>query len=174
MSDKVKFVGEPSRIKEDGDKWILIWPRAGGDIGAHRHTYGQLTPYFKGLKEGRLLATYCTNPGCPIGQGDGDMWLPPRAECPDCSHTMEWKEIPNPVIGEIYTYTWVKRGGTGLEIETPYHQIDVWLPGVGSIFKGYLVDRKDIKIGDKVVARFRTGEDATHTSLDIYWELYEG
>ncbi len=67
--------------------------------------------------------------------------------------------------------TYVERGGTGLEIECPYYQIDVKIQGVATIFKSYLINRRAIEIGDKVRARFRTGEEATHTCLDVYWEL---
>jgi uncharacterized OB-fold protein len=78
----------------------------------------------------------------------------------------------NPVVGKVFTYTFVERGGMGLEIECPYYQIDVLIPGVETIFKGYLVDRPEkLSIGDKVVAKFRTGKNATNTSLDVYWEL---
>ncbi len=43
--------------------------------------------------------------------------------------------------------------------------------GVATILKSYLADRRSINIGDRVRARFRTGPDATHTCLDLYWEL---
>jgi uncharacterized protein len=171
MSDKVKLNTTKSEIKEKGDAWVLIWPRVGDERGSHRHTYGLLTPYFKGLTEGRLMGTLCTNPGCPISKGKGEIWLPPRADCPDCHAKMEWAEVKNPA-GYVYAYTFVERGGTGLEIECPYYQIDVKLPGVCTIVKGWLVNRdKKVKIGDKVKARFRTGADATNTCLDLYWEL---
>jgi uncharacterized OB-fold protein len=169
MSDKVKLKTTPSEITEKGDAWILHFPRFGKE-GTHLHTYGLLTPYFKGLKEGKLLGTRCVNPGCPISKGKGELWIPPRADCPDCHQPMVWDEVKDP-RGYIYAYTYVERGGTGLEIETPYWQIDVKLDGVCSIVKGYLVDRKPIKIGDKVRAKFHTGKDATNTCLDIYWEL---
>ena len=35
----------------------------------------------------------------------------------------------------------------------------------------YTSELDNIKIGDKVKAGFRTGKDATHTALDLYWEL---
>jgi uncharacterized OB-fold protein len=169
MSEKVKLNTTPSKIDEIGEAWVLHFPRF-GEEGTHFHTYGLLSPYFKGLTEGRLLATRCVNPQCPVAKGKGDLWLPPRADCPDCHRPMVWEEIKNPT-GYIYTYTYVERGGTGLEIECPYYQIDVKIEGVGSIVKSYLLDRKPIKIGDKVRARFRTGKDATHTCLDLSWEL---
>jgi uncharacterized OB-fold protein len=129
-----------------------------------------LTPYFKGLAAGKLLATRCINAACPVARGVGDLWLPPRADCPDCHQPMVWREVPNPQ-GYIFAFTQVVRGGTGLEIECPYYQIDVKMDGVCTILKSYLVDRRPIKTGDSVRARFRTGSDATHTCLDLYWEL---
>ena len=98
------------------------------------------------------------------------MWLPPRADCPDCHQPMVWQEIRD-AKGYVYAFTYVERGGTGLEIECPYYQIDVKMEGVGTIVKSYLADRKPIKIGDKVRALFRTGREATNTCLDLYFEL---
>lgn len=170
MSDRVKLNTKQSEIQVKGDAWVIMLPRF-GEIGTHRHTYGLLTPYFKGLTEGKLMGTRCTNPGCPIYKGDGEIWLPPRADCPDCHQPMKWDEVKNPQ-GYIFTYTFVERGGSGIEIETPYYQIDVKIPGVATIVKSWLTNRdKKIKIGDKVRARFLTGSEATNTSLDLYWEL---
>ncbi|HVP38005.1 MAG TPA: OB-fold domain-containing protein [Candidatus Saccharimonadales bacterium] len=169
MSERVKLNTTPSKIDAVGDAWVLNFPRFGAE-GTHFHTYGLLTPYFKGLAEGRLMATRCTHPKCPVYHGKGELWLPPRADCPDCHQPMEWTEVKQPE-GYIYTFTYVERGGTGLEIETPYYQIDVKLPGVATIVKSYLADRRPIKIGDRVRARFRTGAEATHTCLDLYFEL---
>ena len=169
MSDRVRLKTAPSRITATDDVWVLHLPRF-GEEGTHFHTYGMLTPYFKGLAEGRLMATSCVNRGCPIGKGRGEKWLPPRADCPDCHQPMVWQEVVKPE-GYIYTYTYVERGGAGLEIECPYYQIDVKMEGVGTIVKSYLLDRKPIRIGDKVRARFRTGKEATHTCLDLCFEL---
>jgi uncharacterized OB-fold protein len=83
---------------------------------------------------------------------------------------MAWDEVRDPA-GYIYTYTYVERGGTGLEVECPYYQIDVKIDGVCTIVKSYLLNRQPIKIGDRVRARFRTGAEATHTALDLSWEL---
>jgi uncharacterized OB-fold protein len=169
MSDKVELETNPSEITEIGDAWVLHFPRF-GEAGTHFHTYGLLTPYFRGLAEGRLMATRCVHPACPVSAGDGELWLPPRADCPDCHRPMVWRQVADPE-GYVYAYTWVERGGTGLEIECPYYQIDVKIEGVCTILKSYLVDRRPIAIGDRVRARFRTGAEATHTCLDLYWEL---
>lgn len=169
VHDKVTLTGAPSRIQAVGDVWVVENPRFGAD-GTHFHTYGLLTPYFKGLTEGKLLATRCVNRQCPVSRGDGALWLPPRADCPDCHQRMVWQEVRDP-RGYIYTYTQVARGGTGLELECPYYQVDVKLDGVCTILKSYLADRQPIRIGDRVRARFRRGAEATHTALDLYWEL---
>ena len=158
---------KPSQIDVVDGSWVLHVPRFGAE-GTHYHTYGLLTPYFKGLTNGQLLATRCVNPACPISKGNGELWLPPRADCPDCCQPMVWSEIKDP-RGYIYTYTYVERGGTGLEIPCPYYQIDVKLEGVCTIVKSYLDGAGPVKIGDRVKARFRTGSAATHTCLDLYW-----
>ena len=169
-TSRVRLVTEPAKIDvAAGGEWILHFPRF-GEEGTHYHTYGLLTPYFKGLSEGRLMATRCVNVRCPISRGRSELWLPPRADCPDCHQPMVWEEVKD-TRGYIYAYTYVERGGTGLEIECPYYQVDVKMDGVWTIVKSYLLDRKLIKIGDRVKAGFRTGADATHTCLDLYFEL---
>ena len=157
----------PSTVEAAGEAWVVQLPRFGAE-GTHYHTYGRLTPYFKGLAEGRLMGTRCVYPRCPISRGQGELWLPPRADCPDCHQPMEWQECVQP-RGRIYTYTYVERGGTGLELPCPYYQIDVEIEGVGTILKSYLVGAGPVKIGDRVRAGFRTGADATHTCLDLYF-----
>jgi len=169
MNERVKLNTTASKITEKAGAWILHFPRF-GEEGTHLHTYGQLTPYFQGLTHGKLMATKCTNPKDPIYHGKGELWLPPRADCPDCHLPMQWEEVKDPQ-GYIYAFTYVERGGQGLEIECPYYQIDVKIPGVCTIVKSYLADRKPIKIGDKVRAKFRTGAEATNTCLDLYFEL---
>lgn len=169
MCDGVAAAMKRSAISVVRDAWILHVPRL-GEEGTHYHTYGLLTPYFKGLTEGRLVATQCVNVACPISKGDGELWLPPRADCPDCHRLMAWDEVKDP-RGYIYTYTYVERGGSGLEIPCPYYQIDVKVDGVCTIVKSYLEGPGPIRIGDKVSARFRTGSAATHTCLDLYWVL---
>lgn len=168
MSDEivVKYTGKEAAVKEINGAWVIEFPRS----LTHYHTYGKLTPYFKGLTEGKLMATRCTNPKCKISKGKGEMWLPPRADCPDCYDSMEWVELRQPILGSIYSYTLVKRGGTGLEIETPYYQIDIKLEGCCTIPKGYLINtRKEPHIGAKVTPVFRT-KSPSHTCLDIAWK----
>jgi len=169
MSGSTPRVYEPASIDRIGEAWVVHIPRF-GEEGTHFHTYGLLTPYFEGLAEGRLVGTRCVEPTCPVSKGAGELWLPPRADCPDCHRRMTWHELSNPT-GYVYTYTYVERGGTGLEIPCPYYQIDVKLDGVCTIVKSYLDGPGPIQIGDRVRACFRAGASATHTCLDLYWQL---
>ncbi|MEO0077748.1 MAG: hypothetical protein ABIK86_01940 [candidate division WOR-3 bacterium] len=158
----VRLTGVPMKVERTDPAMVIQWPRT----LLHHHTYGLLSPFFEGLKEGVLRATRCTTPGCETG-----LWLPPRADCPDCHARMEWVEMKNPVIGEIFTFTHVEYPGHGIEISYPYYQIDVKIPGVCTVMKGYLV-RGEARIGMKVKAGFRT-RGSTNTILDLYWEPLE-
>ena len=156
---EVHFIGEPAELESE-QPMTLKWPRT----LMHHHTYGLLTPFFEGLKKGILRATRCPNPDCE----EKGLWLPPRADCPDCYSRMEWVDLKNPVIGTVFTHTRVEYPGHGIELTYPYYQIDVEIPGCATIMKGYLV-RGEAKIGMKVKAGFRT-EEPTNTIFDIYWE----
>jgi len=158
---KVHFIGAPSKLtRTDWKEMSIEWPRS----PLHLHTFGKLTKFFEGLKKGELWGTRCANPKC----GEKGIWLPPRADCPDCLQPMKWVKFKNPVIGEIFTFTYVEYPGQGIELSTPYYQIDVKIPGCCTIMKGYLV-RGKAEIGMKVKAGFRT-ENPVNNILDLYWE----
>jgi len=158
---KTKYIGTPLEIMQDDDSGMVVYtPRT----AVHRHTYGKLSPFFRALKKGKLMATKCVNPKCT----EKRMRLPPRADCPDCNQPMEWVEIPKPVIGTIHTFAKLVYPGAGIELQAPYYQIDVEIPGCCTIFKGYLVSGT-AKIGMKVKAGFNT-KKPSNTILDIYWE----
>ena len=114
------------------------------------------------------MATRCSNEKC----AEKRLWIPPRAHCPDCHTEMAWQALPNPVIGTIHTFTEVVYAGTGIELSTPYWQIDVDIPGLATIPKSYLLYGTP-RIGMKVKAEFRT-QKPTNTVLDYYWVPYEG
>ncbi len=159
----VKFIGQITKIRQSEPATVIEWPRS----ITHVHTYGMLSPFFKGLREGKLVATRCPNGSCP----EKRLWIPPRAHCPDCHAEMIWEALPNPVIGKIYSFTEVVYAGTGIELSTPYWQVDVEVPGLATIPKSYLLYGKP-HIGMKVRAEFRT-KKPTHTVLDYYWVPFE-
>ena len=154
-----KYIGQPATVISVDKAMVIEWPRS----LTHKHTYGKLSPFFKALAEGRLLATRCDNSDCE----ENRLWLPPRADCPDCNQPMTWQELPQPIIGTVHTFARVQYAGTGIELTTPYYQVDVELPGLCTIFKGYL-EHGTAAIGMKVQAGFRT-ENPTNTILDIFW-----
>jgi len=162
-SADIQFTGVPMRVERTSPATVIEWPRT----LVHHHTYGLLSPFFEGLKKGVLRATRCPNPTCE----EKRFWLPPRADCPDCLSRMEWVELKNPVIGEVFTFTHVEYPGHGIEISYPYYQIDVRIPGAATVMKGYLI-RGEAKIGMKVRAAYRT-KKPTNTILDLYWEPVE-
>jgi uncharacterized protein len=161
---QIKFIGQVTKIRQTEPATVIEWPRS----ITHIHTYGMLSPFFEGLREGRLMATRCPNKRCP----EKRLWIPPRAHCPDCHTEMTWEALPNPVIGKIYTFTEVVYAGTGIELSTPYWQVDVEIPGLTTIPKSYLLYGKPY-IGMKVKAEFRT-KKPTNTVLDYYWIPFEG
>lgn len=161
-TQETKFIGEPTKVIQMEPAMVIEWPRT----LLHRHTYGKLTPFFKGLQEGKLMATRCKNRKCK----EKKLWLPARADCPDCHQPMTWEEIPQPIIGTIHTFTKVVYAGLGLELSTPYWQIDVEIPDVCTIFKGYLKYGEPC-IGMKVKVEFYK-ENPTNTILNMYWVPY--
>lgn len=161
---EIKFIGRVTKIRQTEPATVIEWPRS----ITHIHTYGMLSPFFEGLRKGELRATLCPNRDCP----ENRLWIPPRGHCPDCHTEMVWKTLPNPVIGKIYTFTEVVYAGTGIELSTPYWQVDVEIPGLATIPKSYLLYGKP-SIGMKVKAEFRT-KNPTNTVLDYYWVPYQG
>jgi len=157
------FIGKVTKIRQKEPATVIEWPRS----LTHVHTYGMLSPFFEGLRKGELRGTLCPNKECP----EKRLWIPPRAHCPDCHAEMTWKPLSNPVIGRIYTFTEVVYAGTGIELSTPYWQVDVEIPGLATIPKSYLLYGKP-SIGMKVKAEFRT-KTPSNTVLDYYWVPYE-
>lgn len=160
---ETRFTGQSTRVRQTEPATVIEWPRS----ITHIHTYGMLSPFFQGLTQGNLRATRCPNERCQ----EKRLWIPPRAHCPDCHTEMGWVTLPNPVIGKIYTFTRVVYAGFGMELSTPYWQVDVEIPGLATIPKSYLL-RGEPRIGMKVKAEFRT-KNPTHTVLDYYWVPYE-
>ena len=160
---EIRFIGQVTKVRQTAPATVIEWPRT----ITHAHTYGMLSPFFEGLRQGKLRATRCPNNGCQ----EKRLWIPPRAHCPDCFTEMTWETLPYPVIGRIYTFTQVVYAGIGVELSTPYWQIDVEIPGLATIPKSYLLYGTP-QIGMKVKAKFRT-ENPTNTVLDYYWVPYE-
>jgi len=160
---ETKFIGQVTKVRQAKPATVIEWPRS----VTHVHSYGMLSPFFESLKKGKLMATRCPNGNC----SENRLWIPPRAHCPDCHREMAWETLPNPVTGTIYAFTQVVYAGIGIELSTPYWQVDVEIPGLATIPKSYLLYGEP-RIGMKVKAEFRT-KRPTNTVLDYYWVPYE-
>ncbi len=128
---------------------------------AHFHSYGGWGKFFKGLQQSKLLATRCTNAKC----AEKRLWLPPRCECPDCWHEMEWAEAPQQ--GTVYTFSEVSYPGELFKLPAGTPLISVEIPGVCTKIMGWLKDGKP-SFGMKVKAVFNT-KKPTNTILDLAW-----
>ncbi|MCC6472652.1 MAG: Zn-ribbon domain-containing OB-fold protein [Burkholderiales bacterium] len=114
------------------------------------HSYGQDSPFFAGLANGRLLGTRCG--ACAYSYGT------PRLHCMRCGAECEWIELP--LEGSVHTFTVCHFGGEQFLKETPFVLILVEWPGVATLFLSRLagVDcaRPSLDwVGMKVRARFR-------------------
>ena len=127
----------------------------------HIHTYGGLTPFFRGLAEGKLLGTCCPNPACT----EHRIWLPPRVHCPDCYTPMAWQEVAP--RGVLYTHTTVLYPGSSFRLSTPCPLVSVEIEGVCTKLMSYLKEGKP-EIGMPLEAVFNTAKP-TYTILDLAW-----
>lgn len=128
---------------------------------SHFHSYGGWGKFFEGLKQSKLLGTRCTNDKC----GEKRVWLPPRCECPDCWHDMQWVEAPQQ--GTIYTWSIVKYPGELFKLPAGTPLISVELDGVCTKLMSWLKEGKP-EIGMKVKAVFNT-KNPTNSILDLAW-----
>ena len=151
----VQLIGNGLEILSD-DRLVIKNPKH----WFHIHSYGQLTPFFHGLREKKLLGTRCTDPHC-----ETRAWLPPRAHCPDCLQPAEWVELPQ--VGKIFTHTTIEYPGALFKLSTPCPLITVEIDGVCTKPMSYLLEGEP-KIGLPVRAWFRI-DNPTNTILDLAW-----
>jgi len=158
--------GEPCQpIKdESGKMWGVTKPRR----LVHIHSLGGEGEFFQAVSEqGRLLATRCANAGCP---GRGTVYLPFRMHCPDCLARMETVDVTDWAVkgAKVYTFIKTERSGAFNTLPKPIRFVDVEIPGIATILKGYMVGPGDPAIGLRVVPVFRT-KAPTYTIKDLAW-----
>lgn len=127
----------------------------------HIHSYGGWSRFFTALREKKLMATRCTNSACE----ENRLWIPPRCECTDCWHKMEWVEAPT--VGKIYTHTKILYPGALFRATTPCPLISIEIEGVCTKLMSYLKEGEP-EFGMPVKAVFNT-ENPTNTILDLAW-----
>lgn len=126
------------------------------------HSFGQDSPFFAGLANGKLLGTHCKS--CNYTYGT------PRLHCMYCGNETDWVELPKE--GYIHCFTVCHYGSEEFLKETPFVLILVEWPGVNTLFLSRLVniDPKDASIdwiGMKVKAQFKRNSKFKPT--DVYF-----
>ena len=152
----VKIIGKPAEVLARDPLTIKnekTW--------YHIHSYGGWGKFFTGLLQEKLLATRCTNADC----AEKGLWLPPRCECPDCWHEMEWVEAPT--VGKVYTHSTVLYPGELFKATTPCPLISLTIEGVCTKLMSYMKEGTP-EIGMEVRAVFNT-KNPMNTILDLAW-----
>ena len=127
----------------------------------HIHTYGGWGKFFKDLQKGKLSGTRCPNPDC----SEKRIFIPPRADCPDCWARTEWVEVKP--VGKIFTFSEITYPGELFRAEAPVYLISVEIEGVATKLMSYLWEGKP-EFGMPIKAKFHT-EKPTNTILDLCW-----
>ncbi|RJP80547.1 MAG: Zn-ribbon domain-containing OB-fold protein [Candidatus Zixiibacteriota bacterium] len=126
------------------------------------HSYGQDSPFFAGLANGKLLSNRC--PQCNYTYGT------PRGHCMYCGTETDWFELPRE--GTIHCFTVCHYGSEEFLKETPFILILVEWPGVDTLFLARLVDVDPNQasldwVGMKVRAQFKRNSKFKPT--DVYF-----
>ncbi|MGC8663255.1 MAG: Zn-ribbon domain-containing OB-fold protein [Thermoplasmata archaeon] len=132
----------------------------------YKHTFGEVSPFFVGLKNKRLLGTVCRN-NDKHKNGKEILYLPPRADCPECmAELTEWVDLTDADI-RIYTYTTAYFAGETFLNRIPYTLINIDVKGYDNSYSKLTstlvinepgeinIDLKDIRIGMKIKPKFR-------------------
>lgn len=132
---------------------------------AHNHSYGGISKFFEGIAGGVLLGTVCDTEACE----ETGIWLPPRADCPDCWEPMRWVKIDTS-HATVYTHSMTNFPGAGFKASVPCPLISVAMRGVCTKFMSYLSEfgEGEPYIDMPIKPVFRT-DHPTYTILDISW-----
>ncbi len=124
------------------------------------HSFGQDSPFFAGLANGRLLGTRCHR--CDY------TYATPRSACISCGRETDWVELPR--VGRVHTYTTCYFGSEEFLAECPFNLILVEFEAVDTLFLARLngIAPEAIRIGMEVRARFV--RHARFRPTDVYFE----
>jgi len=126
------------------------------------HSFGQDSPFFAGLANGKLLGTKCPECGYTYGTA--------KAHCMECGARCDWIELPQ--VGRIHTFTVCHYGSEEFLKETPFVLTLVEWDKVNTLFLSRLVGVDPAKastdwIGMKVRAQFK--RNAKFRPTDVYF-----
>ena len=123
-------------------KEFMVIDRAA--FALYSHSYGLVSPFFRGLLEGKLKGTKC--PKC------GTVYCPPRAHCwnPKC-RVADCKWIDLPLTGVIHTFTVQCLAAAPFEHQLPFPMGWVKIDGADTtlaMMYSKLYARKEITMND--------------------------
>lgn len=125
----------------------------------YRHSFGKTSKFFLGLEEGKLFATRC--PRCL------NVWLPPRAVCPEDLAVTSWTELSG--MGTLASWTVCPQAPAYIHTESPYVLAYIALDGAHTLLLHQLrnADPDTLYHGQRVSAVFTQGA-AAHP-LQRFW-----
>lgn len=128
------------------------------DVYNYRLSYGGQSPYFRGLEQGKLIASRCT--GC------GFVWLPLRPTCSKCYSATEAVETSGE--GEILTSLTLPQTPAALsDIAAPVASALIKLDDADTCIKAMVVSESgEFGKGSRVKAVYR---DKIRTIADFYF-----
>lgn len=111
------------------------------------HSYGEVSEFFLGLQQRKIMGTRCTHCGAT--------WLPPRRDCGKCGHKTEWFEAPQQ--GKVHTFSVLHFCGEAFLSELPFVLAYIALPGIDTLLLSRVKECKpeDVHIDMPVRAQFR-------------------
>ncbi len=123
------------------------------------HSFGQDSPFFAGLSNGRLLGTRCRR--CDY------TYATPRLACMYCGGETDWVDLPK--VGRVHTFTTCYFGSEEFLPDCPFNLILVEFEGVDTLFLARLLGAapQDIRVGMEVQARFL--RHARFKPTDVYF-----
>ncbi|MGC8610560.1 MAG: Zn-ribbon domain-containing OB-fold protein [Thermoplasmata archaeon] len=146
----------------------------------YKHSYGKVSPYFVGLKNKKLLGTICRNKEKHRSKTEL-LFLPPRADCPECmAEIKEWVDLTNNEF-RIYTYTIAYFAGESFLNQVPYILINVEVVGYDTSYSKLTstlvinepgeinIKPEEIRIGMKVKPKFRDVPLESITANSLYF-----
>lgn len=153
----VPFPKNPEALK-DMTPIIVKYPYHADYI----HSYGQDSPWFAALANGKLMATKCRVCGRATPM--------PRGACMECGGETDWVELPTE--GQVHTFTVCHFGAEAFLKETPFVLAMIEFPETATLLLTRLVgvDPHEASldwVGMKVRARFRRNSQFNPT--DIYF-----
>lgn len=141
-------------------KEFMVIDRA--SFAFYSHSYGLVSPFFRGLLEGKIKGTKC--PKC------GTVYCPPRAHCwnPVCKVCeCEWVDLP--LAGVVHTFTVQCLAAAPFEHTLPFSMGWVQIDGADTTLATFLhIDPKELFIGMKVKMEFVPQEHRKGDLMDMY------